>query len=81
MASCGKTIKNLNTTNELQPFPHYHTPDYAGMMFRKSHRGTFLGFVVMSGMFVSIVLFFFSANNGKPQVNMQDLVLMVALNM
>ena len=34
-------------------------------MFRKAHRGTFLGFVLMSGMFISVVTFFFTVDNGR----------------
>ena len=84
MKTCGKTLKNLTnapgaslsnsgTTHELQPYLHHHTPAHADVLFRKSHRGTFFGFVVMSGMFVSIVLFFFSANSDNTEVKIHNL--------
>ena len=93
MKTCGKTLKNLtsapganlsnsSTTTEHRPSALHHNLAHGSTLFFKSHRGTFLGFVVMAGMFMSIVLFFFAAHGDEENtdVKLQDLFLVVVLN-
>jgi hypothetical protein len=47
--------------------PTSSTSHQAAALFRKAHRGTFLGFVLMAGMFISTILFFFTDSAGNTE--------------
>ena len=69
LKTTGQTLQSMapgtgNYNNNMYPT---QTPSYAGVLFRKAHRGTFLGFVLMAGMFIAMILFFFTESSGSSE--------------